>query len=396
MSLIHRLLVAGLVLRAPVQAAPPPFRVGAGHVVHLRTGERLTGELVSLDADVLRLRTPWSDKVDLPRTVVASVTQVPGLLTLLDDDFRDGAKRWTVTGKPAVTGSVVLGEPGQALTHLLLKPLSAGRVGVNFEGRDQPSGVRWLFEAEFQGDKAPSRVRVIVGGPGDAYAVETDGFEGISRRVARSEGPHRLTVRFGPHSLAVLCDDDVLWHNLERGTAGPLRQVRIACVEGEKRAGPKGSVVWTEFAIAATVDGPQHPPGDPEQDEVWLADGDQLFGQVLRADRRTVDLKGRFGERSLAWPGVRGCFFRKAETPPRPVEGERVRVLLFAPFGGEPDVIEGVVKRRDDKTLTLTHAVLGETVIERAWIKDVRKCGWSFQEGTGAGRMPSCAVRFSR
>ena len=58
---------------------------------------------------------------------------------------------------------------------------------------------------------------------------------------------------------------------------------------------------------------------------------------------------------------------------PKPIEGERVRVLLHAPFGGEPDVMLGVVKRRDDRALTLTHALLGEIVIERAWVKEVRR-----------------------
>ncbi len=132
-------------------------------------------------------------------------------------------------------------------------------------------------------------------------------------------------------------------------------------------------MAWTEFALAAALDEPQRPPGDAAQDEVWLAEGDQLFGEVIRADRRTVVIKGRFGERSLPWSGVRGCFFRTTAVAPKPIEGERVRVLLHPPFGGEPDVLLGVVKRRDDSALTLTHALLGEIVIERAWVKEVRK-----------------------
>src|ERR1039457_1144351 len=73
---------------------PSPFRVGVSHVVLLRSGERLTGQLLGLDAYVLRLRTPWADKIELPRAAVSAVTQVPGLLTQFDGDFRDSAKAW--------------------------------------------------------------------------------------------------------------------------------------------------------------------------------------------------------------------------------------------------------------------------------------------------------------
>jgi hypothetical protein len=354
-----------------VRAAPPPFRVGAGHVALLRTGDRLTGQLLSLDANVLRLRTPWRDRVEIHRSAVAALTQVPGLLTLFDDDFRDGAKAWTVTGKPAVSDAAVLSEAGQALAYVLPKPLPAGRVGVNFAERDNPAGARWLFEAEFQADKGPRRLRVVVVGPGHQYRVETDGLDGTARDVPRSPGPHRLTVRFGPRSMAVVCDDAVLWHNLDTGPGGTLRRVRLACDAGEKGATVKGAVAWTEFAVAASVDEPQRPPGDAAQDEIWLAEGDQLFGEVIQADRRSVVIKGRFGERSLPWSGVRGCFFR--ESPAKPAEARRVRVLLHAPFGGEPDVLFGIVKSRDDNALTLTHALLGDVVIDRAWVKDVGK-----------------------
>jgi hypothetical protein len=346
-----------------------PFRVAGGHVVLLRGGERLTGQLLSLDADVLRLRTPWADKVEIPRAAVVAVTQVPGLLTLFEDDLSDGTKAWTVSGKPAVSGEVVLSASGQSLTHVLPRPLAAGRVGINFEERDSPTGARWLLEAEFQTEKKPRVLRVVVAGTGDAYRVEADGLDGVGRGMARSPGPHRLTVRCGPRSFAVLCDEAVLWHNLDHGPGGPLRAVRIACVEREKGATTKGIVAWTAFSVAAAVDELQRPPGDSSQDEVWLAEGDQIFGAIIQCDRRNIVLKGRFGERTLPWSNVRGCYLRTAAFTPRAVEGERVRLLLHAPFGGEADVLVGVVKQRDDKALTLTHDVLGEIVVARSCIK---------------------------
>src|SRR5260370_34206788 len=118
MPVLRGAVLAALVLTPRLRAEPPPFRVSVGHVVLLRTGERLTGQLLSLDGDTLRLRTAWSDKVDLPRSAIAALTQLPGLLTLFDDDFRGGAKACALPGQPAGKGAAVLAEPRHASPHL--------------------------------------------------------------------------------------------------------------------------------------------------------------------------------------------------------------------------------------------------------------------------------------
>ena len=84
-----------------------------------------------------------------------------------------------------------------------------------------------------------------------------------------------------------------------------MRQVRLTCLEGEKGAATKGTVVWTEFVIAAAVDELLRPPGDATQDELWLAEGDQLFGQVVKADRRGIVVKGLFLKEREGHPAPR-------------------------------------------------------------------------------------------
>jgi hypothetical protein len=110
----------------------------------------------------------------------------------------------------------------------------------------------------------------------------------------------------------------------------------------------------------------RHPAGDPEQDEVWLSSGDQVFGMILATDRRQIDLRGRFGQRSFAWSDVRGLYFRRPTLPPRTTEGDHVRIGVRSGIGPEADRLEGTVQSLDDRRLVLRHAVLGEVAIDRA------------------------------
>src|SRR5207245_353627 len=80
-------------------------------------------------------------------------------------------------------------------------------------------------------------------------------------------------------------------------------------------AGKKGAL-WTELGVERAVAFSPRPPGDPTQDELWLASGDQLFGKVVRADRKEVALEGRFGTRSFPWSALRGWFRRRTAAPP--------------------------------------------------------------------------------
>jgi hypothetical protein len=351
-------------------ARPLPLRVGALHRVVLRDGGRLTGQLLRLDKETLQLRTGWADRLQLPRAAVAAVTQLPGWRTLLAGPFADGLRRWEHKGNPRVAdgGSVVLDRPGQELSRAT-PDLRAGRVGVNFRD-DGAAGARWSYRLRFGGDK-PLSLNVTAAGPGDAYSVEAAGLEGEVGCVKRTPGWHRLTVQFGPRSLRVLCDDAVLWYAREAGPGGPLRGVRLSC-EAEAGADPAGKVTFAEFAVAAAEGERRRPPGDPAQDEVWTAAGDQWFGAVAAADALAIIAQGASGRRSLPWSEVRGLYPLRVELRPQTSDGAHVRVALRSGADPEPDVLEGVVTAIDDKQLTLRHGALGELVLPRPYLAEVR------------------------
>ena len=229
----------------------------------------------------------------MPRSAAVALRQPPGWQSIFEDDFSDGLQAWTVSGKPIVDGdppAAALTAVGQSLAFTPPEPPAAGRVGVNFRERDAAGG-RWSMELRFQGDGEPRTLRVTVASVGDAYEVEPAGLDGDGRRVVRSPGWHRLTVRFSRDSLSVLCDDAVLWSNLRQGPGGALRQVALVCSGDAKSDAVRGRVDFAEFSLSRAADEAHRPAGDPTQEEVWLADGDQLFGDGLHIDRRSVEIR---------------------------------------------------------------------------------------------------------
>jgi hypothetical protein len=354
---------------------PPPFRIAGGWRFLLHGGQQLTGDLLGLDEQTLRLRTAWARRLELPRSAVLGMTTLPGWRPRFTDDFTD-LKAWAVAGKPSLEGgdtpAVVLDGAGQELAYRLPGSLPAGRVGVNFQERENPSSARWELEAAFgRPGSDPLTVRVTVAAAGDSYQVTVPGMEGERQSVARTPGWHRLVVQFTSGSLRVTSDDAVLWYTLKQGSSGPLREVRLAC-RAAGTAAPRGAVAWGAFAVEQAVDESPRPAGDDTQDEVWLDDGDQLFGKVVGADRRAVEFQGRFGKRSLSWPRVHGLFFRRVASPAATTTGAHVRLGLVSGLAADLDILDGVVRSLEGRDLVLRHARLGELHIDRAFVREVR------------------------
>ena len=222
------------------------------------------------------------------------------------------------------------------------------------------------MELLFQQGERARRVTVTVAGDGAHYRVDTAGLAGKARKVARTPGWHRLIVQFRKQSLRLTCDDDVLWYNLEEGPGSPLRRVTIACQRAPESKAPRGAVAWTEFCIERAVVEHRPPPAEDEQDAVRLRDDDQLFGRILRADRRTIEIEGRFGKRSLPWTAVSGCSFRRPAAPPNANKGAKVRLLVRSGLCPESDVLEGVVTATRRTTAGIAACTARRTDVQ-AW-----------------------------
>jgi hypothetical protein len=348
-----------------VRFSPRPAKAllaAAVHRVTLSDGQTLTGELLGIDAERLRLRTAWGGDLTLPRHAVAEVAQPAHWATSWLEDFESEPSGWKLSGEPAFgEKESALGKRGLLLTanqgaeFTLPAPPAAGRFGVSFRQVEKSAGLRWLVELEFraEGKTRTEKVEVVAEGPAGDW--------------------RRLDVEFGPSALVVAVDGDVWHYDREKGPGGPLTRVKLLC-EAAGRGPRQGTVAFDDVSLAVPTTPMRHSTADPSQDEVWLMTGDGVFGKVLSADRRGVTFRtggGQPRDLVLSWGEVRGLFLKR-EPPPKAAEDDRVRLSLKPGTGTEADQVEGVVRGLDDKLLTLAHPILGELKIgrerlERLW-----------------------------
>jgi hypothetical protein len=250
--------------------------------------------------------------------------------------------------------------------HTLQEPIEEGRAGVNFhDGRDT-SGATWVVAAEFRTPTGPRVVSMVVAGDATHYDAKVPDRKGLASRLPRSEGWHRLTVQFSRSSLRVVVDEAVLWYSLEQGPGGPLVRWRMVCRKSDDSP-LGGRIAFDEFAVYRAVDEPRRPPAEPDQNELWLAGGDQLFGRVSRADARSLTIEGRFGRRTLSWTTVRGITLRQGPRPSQADKSEYVRLWIDNGHS-QVDELDAVVLSLDGRHCRLRHALLGELDLERGRI----------------------------
>jgi hypothetical protein len=358
-------------VRFPMARAHPTL-IGAPLRVQLSNSQFVTGELLELSQKSIKLRTSWSAALQLPRSAVDGLTHLPGFITIFSEDFESDRERLALTGSPALDDkhctsarrSLRLDAAGQSASYTLPARPIAGRVGVNFCPLNKPSGARWLVEADF-GGKRPARI-VLAGE--ESYAVESE-LAGETRPLPQGAGWHRLSLRFCPDYLLVGVDDRLLFESAKG--PGKLRQVRIACAADGSDKSIQGAVLFDDLAIAKAVDKLRHESGDPNQDELWLVGGDQLFGSVPRGNRYTVEINGSFGKRSLPWSELRGLFPKSEAPEPRTSDGQHVRVWLTNGFP-EADELEGVLRSLDDRKLVFRHVLLGDLSFDRSRLHRLR------------------------
>ena len=353
--------------------APPVFRGAPGKVLHLPGEQRLTGVFLGLEKSNLILRTGWADRLLVPRGAATALTHLPGWRPICVDDFQGKLSAWTIQGELAAKASAVrMHKPGQSLSCVLPTPIAEGRIGVNFRADGPLAGARWRVEARFA-VKGGDRVLSVTVAGDSALAVDAGGLAGTLQRVAPAPGWRRLLIDFRAGSLSIRCDDAVLWYSLKEGPGGPLRQVRLTCDAPDKPSALRGEVAFSDFVLERAVPEHRRPPAEPGQDELWLASGDQLFGEVVCADAKSVELKGRFGLHRFAWTDLRGWFPKKRPAPPPAVaRGPAVRLWLRSGLRPALDVLEGNLRAMDAKQLTLQHALLGEMSIPRGWLVRLR------------------------
>ncbi len=343
---------------------PSSSRTGElpSHQLVLPRGQWLSGELGEVTGQQLHFRTSWGQPLELARTIVVGVTQVPGWLTLVREDFETDLHRWQLLGRPTLSArqarsgkQSLLLEAGQQARFELSAPLAQGRLDLFFLAGAGPED--WTCQVDL------GFVLLHLGPKG--YFV-ADGIPALI--LPARPGWHHIQVDFSPGQGSLSVDDRLLWES-HRAQKVELRQVVLRS--------QKGAAWFDDFRLCRPRQNQRRPAGLPDRDELWLAAGDQLFGRLLHANARQVTFQARSTSTRFGWEKLGGIFFRPEPLLPRRTQGEHVHLWLGSGRGLPPDEINGTLQGLDERRrLLLLHPLLGLLAIDRNHLVRLR---WVFR-----------------
>jgi hypothetical protein len=369
-------------------ASPPLFRVLAGEAL------RLSGSLRSISSTTVLLGVRWQGaEISLSRPGVQVVLQRPGMARVLVDNFESlESSHWKTSGKvllvqePHVSERKSLQIPagGASLARTLDEPLPAGRLELAYhdDGSVVP-GLRWSIDLTFKGPNETSVLRVIPGWADESLAVEMPGFPALAvQPLARTPGWHRFVFRFSPENTEISVDGKDLAHG--KTPEGQLVSIGIASSSPAALAPPPersktpvchiDDLQLTRFAEPSV-----NVELDIKQDEARLVVGDQLFGEVQKADSEQVLMSVEGKKISLPWGQISGVYFRRMSASGTPVHGLLARVRWRSAAGPDPanlDLCEGAIIAASDRAITVATPFSGVFSIPRQLIHTIQILGF--------------------
>ncbi len=361
----------------------PPFRVLFG------LDQQVSGRLISLDADRIAFDFGGgSAGLSIRRRGVQALVQRPGEIEIFQDSFEtlDEARLRIggdveITDRRHVGGKKSLRFAGlsSSIAFKPSEPIGSGRFEISYYDDKRKSPLRRrLIELVFRGGEGGNQsIRVDSGWGESTLGVESPDGPGLAvQRLVRSEGWHRLIVRFGPDRTDVSVDGDELAYG--SGPAGPL--VEIGVSTRSTGAGDDGGkdafeALIDDFRLVRFVEPTGVLDCDPTRDEVRLVDGDQLFGSISSADQ-TAALTSILGrEIKIPWAEISGLYFRRDSLAGAIVEGRWARVEWRNSAGDDSrdlEQLEGAIVGLNEKTIELATSYAGTASIPRARARRIR------------------------
>jgi len=344
---------------------PPPAAPISQRLL-LSEEQWLSGELLAIDAEVIRFRAWTGTEVKVPRKSVQAIAQPADWHVLYREDFEKEPVGWRFNPADAVrtdspfTGkkSLILDRSGQEAIWTPAEPPASGRASFFLRQGDKLTNHELHLEWTLRKDKQTRLVQIKVDGK-KFSATKPAGFA-----VDAKPGWHLVQMEISESTLRLSVDDLVL--HSERTEAGwTLSQVKFAVHQPDPSQ--PGSGFWSvddvQLCRRETVLPWPRPLADA--DAVWLAEGDQLFGAITKGDAQAVTLDARFGTRSIPWSAMRGLIFMNGKIPAKPAPAD-AWTLWVAPSPGLPaDRVVGKVLAVSPETLTVRHDILGDLTFPR-------------------------------
>jgi hypothetical protein len=338
-------------------AATPIPKATLTHTLHLPHQQRVAGLLQRVDAKKVTFITSWGATVELERDRVVGIEQARHGRILLYDDLDTSLQDWQREGDAKLdrerafhgVASLLLDLPKQRALRMWKPALTDGELRLYFydDGKSRCS-----FDLMSESDKAPiSTLRIAA----DGYACEKQ--REVFGVLKGTVGWHQFNAELRAGRLRVYVDDAC------------LGEIKADAIQGMRVSLHAGKVWIDELTVIQRLPVLPLPMPAKERDTIWLTHGEQLVGEVVSADRRTIALESKLGKRSLPWPQVRGIFFAQRKPTIKPTDAE----ITFRPGPGfSLDRLRAKLVRWDADKLIVQHALLGEIALERNRLDTIR------------------------
>jgi hypothetical protein len=364
-------------------AGVPPVQVVLGY------NQWVSGQLVEIDGTKIRLADgPGGKPVTVERNGALAVRQRRGEALVLIDGFETlDPARWTHVGTPRLVNepklagekSLRLEADGTAITSKIAVPIAQGRLELAYHDTASVSpGAQWFVDLLFRGEGGPETLRAVLGWNEDSLAVQSPAGPAMAvQRLARKPGWHRLEVRFGPEAAEMAVDGDALAHG--KGPTGPLVEIRIGTTLSGDPPKPMIAAHIDEIRLVRLTSVVSSSEADPDQDEARLVEGDQIFGEIRRADAQNVVIEVLSRQIVQPWSAVTALHFRRVAKPSREVGGLLTRLEWRSAPGTDPrdiDAAEGALLSASADAFTLETPYAGTLVIPRDRLRRLVVEGW--------------------
>jgi hypothetical protein len=217
-------------------------------------------------------------------------------------------------------------------------------------------------------------VKVDLGWSEETLAVECPRGPALPvQRLARTPGWHRLSLRFGPDQTEISVDGKELAHG--KGPDGQLASIRLASASTASRTNPKNVAGYVDDLQIIQFSEPAASfEVDITQDEARLVVGDQLFGEIQKADGDRLHMSVEDNSVDLPWSEVAGLYFRRLPAQGSTVDGLLARIEWRAAAGDDPvdlDFAEGAIIATTGQDVTMATPFSGVLRIPRQRIRKI-------------------------
>lgn len=337
--------------------------------------DRLAAEVLQLDGAALSCRLPCSDGARIPREQILALERPLGWAPWIRQDLATDKRGWDMANaqaeaerKPAAKG-IFVGPPPAKATYTPPGRYPFGLLCLEILNSTSGESALWKVELKFDSKDSPQSLVMILGGE-DGIQVSAPGMVLQKQKVQLVPKDKQIEVEIGPRFLQVRLNGQLAaWHE---GEHAPCRLVSMVVEHADNApASDNSAVILQSFALARRMPYLSRPPGQENQDEVWLESGDQVFGSVRTFTAAGVEIAQGNDTRRIPLPEVRGIYFKKpmaASAKPGP---GAMRVSFVDPHSFRENVLAGSLQTWSESAVSLKHPYLDVVRIPMKWMRAV-------------------------